>query len=597
MDTIQPNGLMGTNQPRIDGLAKVTGRAPYGADHSVPGAAHASLATSPIARGRICSIDQNTARAMPGVLDVLTYENVGKAIKPGKTILDGGYMANSVAPLASNRIYFAGQITAVVIAETPEAAKAAAEKLVFTFKSRPAAAGLDSPGASESRAKALGETELSAGDPDRGFAEAAAIVDAWYETPAQHQNPMELFQSTCAWEGERLTVWESCQNVRGFQYGLAKQFGMKPEKIRILSPFIGGAFGSRSELGQVTSLVALAAKRLGRPVKLVATRRQGFTLRTFRAETRHHLRLGATREGRLTALAHDSWELTSRTERFAVAGSDSTARLYACPNVRTKVVNVEADRQAPGFMRAPPETPYLFALESAMDELACALEIDPLDLRRHNETAVETVTGKPYTSRSLLGCIDRGAELFGWSERSPLPRSMATEDELIGWGYATAFYPTQVGPADCRLTLTSDLRATVEVGAHEIGTGIRTVIAQTAGDLLGLDLDCIEVRVGDSALPAAPMSAGSNSTASVCTVVAKACEAMRHRIARRANMSKGSPLAGVDVATVRFAGGEILAGDPASRSPQPSTARGAVDPSSKTPATARTALLPCSAPY
>jgi xanthine dehydrogenase YagR molybdenum-binding subunit len=188
-------------------------------------------------------------------------------------------------------------------------------------------------------------------------------------------------------------------------------------------------------------LVAFASKRLNRPVKLVASRQQGFTLRNFRAETRHHLQLGADINGQLTALSHESWELTSRTDRFALCGSDSTSRLYACPNVRTRVKNVEADRQTPGFMRAPPETPYLFALECAMDELAYALNLDPSQLRRRNDTIVETVTQKPYTSRSLLRCKDAGAEAFGWTRRDPRPASMRDGDDLVGWGYASAFYP------------------------------------------------------------------------------------------------------------------------------------------------------------
>lgn len=561
MGLIHPNGIIGSAQYRVDGFTKVTGGATYGADHVVEGAAYASLVTSPIARGRIREIDQQCARSMPGVLDILTYRNVGKSIKPGKPILDGGYMSHAVAPLASNRIHFAGQIVAVVIAETFETAQAAGQALLIRYKESRPVDGLSHRRAREVKPKALGETELSAGDVKRGLAEASATVDEWYETPAQHHNPMELFQATCAWDGDQLTVWESTQSVRGAQYGLAKQLGLKTANIHVISPYIGGAFGSRGELGQSTALIALAAQRLRRPVKLVATRQQGFTLRTFRAETRHHLQLAADAEGRLTALSHDSWELTSRSERFATAGSDSTARLYACPNVKTKVVNVEADRQAPGFMRAPPETPYLFALESAMDELAYKLRMDPLDLRRRNETAIETVTNKPYTSRSLLRCIDKGAEIFGWAERNPEPRSMATSDEFVGWGYATAFYPTQVGPAECRVTLLPDLCAKVEVGTHEIGTGIRTVVAQTVADLLGLELSAVEVCIGDSRLPAAPMSAGSNSTASVCTVVAKACEQLRVRMAETAVKARNSSLRGCEAAAVRLIAGNAVAGE------------------------------------
>ncbi len=552
MELITPNGLIGTGPARVDGRDKVTGKARYGADHPVEHAAHAYLATSAIARGRIKSIHEEQTRAMPGVLEVLTHWNAGKAIKKEKTLLDGGYMSQNVTPLASNRIYFAGQIIAVVVAETFEQAEAGAAALSVTYEVDEPSAGMDSAGAKVVKAKSLGEAELKAGDFEGAWKKAPVCVDAWYETPANHHNPMELFQCTCAWEGEQLTVWESTQNVRGFQQGIAKQLRIKPAQVRVLSPFIGGAFGSRGELGHNTALVALASKRLGRPVKLVASRRQGFTLRTFRAETRHHLQLGAERDGKLTALGHWSWELTGRSERFATAGSDSSARLYACDNVVTEVKNVEADRQAPGFMRAPPETPYLFAMESAMDELAVALDMDPLDLRRRNDTMVETVTHRPYTSRSLLRCIDHGAEVFGWDQRDPRPGSMRDGEDLVGWGYASAFYPTQVGPADCRLTLHPNLTATIEVGTHEIGTGIRTVLAQTVADLLGLEMDHVEVVIGDSDLPAAPMSAGSNSTASVCSVVAKACEAIREKVAKAAVAAKGTPLYGREAREVRL---------------------------------------------
>lgn len=568
MHPLRPNGVIGSPVWRIDGPAKVTGGAPYGADHR-PGPTagrllYAALHTSAIARGRVKDIDDSAARSVAGVCEILTFRNVGKAVKPGKPLLDGGYMASAVAPLRSDKIFFAGQIVAVVIAETPEIAQAAADSLRVTYKAKRASASLDSPGAETVKAKALGETELKAGDLEKGFAQATATVDAWYETPAQHHNPMELFQTTCAWckdngGKEELVIWESTQNVRGSQYGVAKQLGLKPAQVRFISTFIGGAFGSRGELGQVTALIAFAARQLGRPVKFVATRREGFTQRTFRAETRHHVRLGADAEGHLTALAHDGWELTSRSERFALAGIDATARLYACPNVHASVRNVKADRQAPGFMRAPPEVPYLFALESAMDELSYTLGLDPLELRRTNDTLVETVTGKPYTSRSLIACIDHGAELFGWSRRTPEPRSLATPTHLVGWGFATAFYPTQVAPAECRLTLTPELTALVETGTHEIGTGIRTVIAQVASDLLGVALGAVEVRIGDSALPAAPMAAGSNSTASVGSAVATACEQLRVRLAKAAVADESSPFHGLDEFAVRLRAGEAFA--------------------------------------
>ena len=546
MEHLQPtNGIIGSSPIRIDGLAKVTGRATYGADAVAGSPAHAALVTSPIAAGKVLSIDETAARAIPGVCDILTWQNVGKkGVKPGKTLIEGGYNSHSVTPLASNKISFAGQIVAVVIADTEEIATHAASLVQVRYRPTHAASTFDSPGAREIKPKALGEPKLSAGDPDAAFPHAAALVDAWYETPAQHHNPLELYQCTCSWDlNGNLTVHESSQNVRGYRSGLADALGINPVQVRVLSPFAGGAFGARGELGPHTPLIAFAARKLGRPVKFVATREQSFTLRTFRAETRHHLRLAADAQGNLTALDHESWELTARNSGFATAGSDSTSRLYRVPNVRTLVHNIEADRQEPGFMRAPPEVPYLFAMESAMDELAFKLSIDPLDLRRRNDTMVELVTNKPYTSRSLVQCIDHGAELFNWAARNPKPRSMATEHELIGLGYATAFYPTQVGPAECTVTLYPDLTVKVELGTHEIGNGVRTVLAQTAAEFLGLPIESIDVHIGDSSLPATPLAGGSNSTASCCTVVALACQKLLKRLATAA-VARKSPFSG-----------------------------------------------------
>jgi xanthine dehydrogenase YagR molybdenum-binding subunit len=402
---------------------------------------------------------------------------------------------------------------------------------------------------------------LEVGNFARAFAGAAATIDARYETPPQHHNPMELFQTTCSWEGDRLSVWESSQNVRGYQHGLAKQLGIKPAQIHVISLFVGGAFGSRGEMAQSTALIALASKRLGRPVKLVVTRAQGFTLRTFRAETRHHVRLGADANGRLTALSHEGWELTSRSDRFALAGIEATTRLYACPNIQARVFNVEADRQTPGFMRAPPELPYMFALESAMDELAFKLGIDPVELRKRNDTMKEPIKGLPFTSRSLLQCYDAAAAAFGWSKRDPRLGSMRDGDWLIGWGCATAMYPAQIAPAHCRVTLGVDGHVMVETGTHDIGTGAYTVVAQTAADLLGTDLLNVGVAIGDSDLPAAALTAGSSGTASVCNVVAKACGEIRSRLAGSAAKAKNGALNGIDPDTIKLVENQLTAPD------------------------------------
>jgi xanthine dehydrogenase YagR molybdenum-binding subunit len=557
-DTIHPRGVIGADIARIDGIPKVTGSALYGADYHVDGVAFAHLVTSAIARGRVVEIDESRARAIPGVLDILTHHNVGKALKPGKSMLDGGHMGSSVAPLRSDQIHFAGQIVAIVLAQTLEVAMQAADALTISYEPRPAAATFDTAGAEEVEARAIGETEIQAGDFARGYATAAATVDAWYQTPPQHHNPMELFQTTCAWDGDDLTVWESSQSVRGIQHGLAQQLGIKPAQIHVISPFVGGAFGSRGDLARSTALIAFASRRLGRPVKLVVTRRQGFTLRNFRAETRHHVQLGADLDGRLTALRHEGWELTSRTDRFALAGIEATTRIYACPNLAARVHNVLADRQTPGFMRAPPETPYLFALESAMDELAYRIGIDPVELRRRNDTMNEPVKGLPYSSRSLMQCFDAASKAFGWDKRDPAPGSMRDGDWLIGWGCATAAYPAQIAPAMCRVTLTPQGRVAVQTGTHDIGTGAYTIIAQTAADLLGVSMQDVTVSIGHSDLPAAPLTAGSSGAASICTVVAKACQMLRARLVSAAVKRKSSPLHGVEADSVDIRDAQLV---------------------------------------
>jgi xanthine dehydrogenase YagR molybdenum-binding subunit len=278
-------------------------------------------------------------------------------------------------------------------------------------------------------------------------------------------------------------------------------------------------------------LVALAAKRVGRPVKLETTRAQGFTIATYRAETRHHIRLAAGRDGKLEALIHEGWEVTSRPDDYKVAGIDASTRLYGCPNVDSNVTIVHADRNTPGFMRAPPEIPYLFALESAMDELAYKLDMDPVALRRANDTMKEPIKGLPYTSRSLMPCFDAAGEKFGWSRRSPAPGSMREGEWLIGWGCASTMYPTQVGPAAARVTMSPSGAVRVQTASHEIGNGIYTAVALTVADVLHIPLDRIEVQLGDSHFPPAPVAGGSNSTASVCNVVAKACREIKAKLA------------------------------------------------------------------
>src|SRR5665213_2802650 len=517
---------IGAPTPRVDGRLKVTGEARYASDTPLADPVYAFLATSAIARGRITNIDDSEARAVPGVLDILTHQNIGDAVKKTKLFSDGGYVGSTIMPLGSDQIFHGGQIVAVVLGESFEAARDAAHRLNIAYAAEQPSAGFDSPGATEIAAKDASSSfeDPAVGDANGAFATAAVTIDQHYATPTQHHNPIELFTTSCAWADGKLTVWEASQNVTGFKHGLAEQLGIDPATVHVVSPYVGGAFGSRGALTQRTSLIAVAARRLNRPVKLVATRDQGFTIASYRAETRHHVKLGSDNVGKLVALIHEGEEVTSRPDNYKVAGTDASTRLYACPNIASKVSMVHADRNTPGFMLSPPELPYLFALESAMDELAVALNLDPVELRRRNDTDKEPIKGLPYTSRALMPCFDAAAKSFGWERRDPKPGSMRDGDWIVGWGCASTMYPTQLGPATARVAITPQGAAKVQTAAHEIGNGAYTVIAITAAAKLGIGVDKVVVELGDSDLPPAPVAGGSNTTASVCNVVAKACE-------------------------------------------------------------------------
>jgi xanthine dehydrogenase YagR molybdenum-binding subunit len=530
----EPKANMGQPVPRYDGVAKVTGRAQYAADVPLTNPAYAYFVTSSIAKGRIDSFNLTEARKMRGVIDIVTYDNADK-LKDVQFFGNGGYASTSIVPLKSPAIAHDGEIVAVVVADTFEAARDAAHRVKVNYAATTPSATFDSPGTTSAPAK--GQNARFKQDPKVGnfadaFDRAEVKLAATYETPTQHHNPMELFATSCAWNGDQLTIYEPSQYVHGLKNGVAQQLGIDPDKVRVINAYVGGAFGSKGSTTPRTAIIASIARKLNRPVKLVPSRDQGFTIATYRAETRHHIQLGATRDGHLVALRHEGEEISSRPDPYCVGGTKTTTRLYACPNVDSLVSIVRADRNTPGFMRSPPEVPYVFALESAMDELALQLNMDPIELRRVNDTMTEPIDGHPYTSRSLMACFDEGAKAFGWSNRTATPRSMADGDWLVGYGCATACYPTQMAPAAARVRLQRDGRARVEIAGHEIGTGAYTVIGQAAADKLGIPFEKVTVVIGDSDLPPAPVAGGSNSTASTCSAVEMVCNQINQRLSR-----------------------------------------------------------------
>ncbi|GJE71768.1 Aldehyde oxidoreductase molybdenum-binding subunit PaoC [Methylorubrum podarium] len=556
------DGVLGRPQARIEGRAKVTGTAIYASDRHADGLAHAALVTSTIARGRIRDFDLAAAEAVPDLLGIFTHRDFAGAIAPVPHLMAGGYANSSHRPLGSDRVAYAGQIVALVVGQTPEAAARAAALVRVRYAPEPAAATFDDPGAETVRLADLKahHEDIATGDPDAAWAAAAARVAARYATPVQHHNPIELFTTCCAWDGDRLTVYEPSRYIGAVRHGLAAQLGLDPDKVRVVSGPIGGHFGSKFALSQYTAPVALAARRLGRPVSLVPTRRQCFTIANYRPETRHDIRLCADRDGRFTGLVHVAEVVTSRFDPFAMEGADVTASLYACPAIRTEERAVRVDRNTPGPMRAPPEVPYLFALESAVDEMAAQFGLDPIDLRRRNDTARDPVSGKPFSSRPLMACFDAGAAAFGWARRAPRPGSMREGAWRVGLGCAASVRPVKIAAATLRLRLSADGGAEVACAHHEIGNGITTLLAMGAAEGLGVPVERVRVELGDTALPAAGLSGGSSTTTSLMSALALGCEQLRARLAREAT-APGRPLAGRDPAGLRLTGGRLVAAD------------------------------------
>ncbi|MEA2903641.1 MAG: xanthine dehydrogenase YagR molybdenum-binding subunit [Alphaproteobacteria bacterium] len=550
---------MGEPVARVDARLKVTGAARYPSDMPVSNPGFAFLVTSAIAKGRIEMLDLAAARAVPGVLDILTHENTGE-LKNGKF---GEGSSTSIQKLGPE-IAHDGQIIAMVVAETYEAAREAAYLVRATYAVEQPSASFGSQGLREEDATKVSEQHKdlpNKGDAGAALATAAVVIDAEYATPTQHHNPLELFSTTCQWSGDKLTVHEPSQFVHGLKNAVAQRLGIEADKVRVISSYVGGAFGARGTMTPRTALVALAAKRLNRPVKLVATRDQGFTIATYRAETRHHIRLGAGRDGKLVGYSHDGREVSSRPDPYVVAGVEESARLYAFGAVSTTVNVVHADRNTPGYMRSPPVVPYIYALESAMDELAVKLGIDPVELRRINDTTTDPVSGKPYSSRSLMACYDQAAEAFGWKRRNPQPGSMRDGDWLVGWGCASAIYPTHIGAATARVRMLSNGQVRVQTAAHEIGNGVYTMLAQIASERLGVPVSSVTVEVGDSALPPAPVAGGSNTTASTSSAVIQACEAIRAKLLRAAAAANDGPLAGHSPDEISLTEGRAIARD------------------------------------
>jgi xanthine dehydrogenase YagR molybdenum-binding subunit len=558
------NAVIGQPRDRVDGPLKVTGGARYAAEFTIPDLAYAALVMSTIAKGRIREIDTRAAESAPGVLAVLTHRNAPRlhAVVP----VPAGYAGQSLLPLQDDRVYYQGQQIAVVVADTLERAQHAASLVRVEYDEEPPIPRLeDALDAPFPPSSIFGMPPSSRrGDPGQGLAAADVRLDQTYTTPTEHHNPMEPSATIAAWDGDHLTIHDATQSISFTQQIIATMLEMPAENLRVVAPYVGGGFGCKGTVWPHPALAALAARQVGRPVKLVLTRAQMYTSVGYRSPTRQQYSVGATREGKLTALVHHGISQTPAFDEYAEFTGSPSRMLYACPNVETRNDMVRVNAGTPTIMRAPGEAPGSFGLESAMDELAYALGLDPLELRLRNYAERDPETGHPWSSKALRECYRRAAERFGWDRRTAAPRSMRAGDRLVGWGMATASYPLFLFPASALVRLLPDGRALVQTGSQDLGTGTYTVMTQVAADTLGLPFERVRVDLGDSSLPPAPTSGGSDTAASVGSAVYLAARAVRDEVARRAIADPDSPLHGSAPEQVVVEDGRLfVAGNPA----------------------------------
>lgn len=501
-------GYTGRPLARVDGRLKVTGAAMYSADVPVERVAHAVIVGSAVSRGRIAAIDTGEAVRAPGVIAVLTHRNAprlpGAARKqdPNERILQ---------LLQDDEIRYDGQPVAVVVAETLEEAQHAAALVRVRTRGAEARVRLDPSGAQAfvpRPAGPRGPSDSRRGDFEAAYADAPVRIDATYRTSIQTHNPMEPHATVAVWQGpRRLTLYDATQGITNVQKRAAAIFELPRENVRVISRFLGGGFGCKGAPWSHVMLAALAARATGRAVKLVVTRQQMAQLVGYRPVTIQRVRLGARRDGSLLALRHDVLSHTSRFDEFMEPAAYASRLLYACDHVATTHRLVRLDVSTPTFTRAPGEASGSFALESAMDELAEALGMDPLELRLRNHADRDLDEGKPWSSKSLLACYRAAAERFGWSGRRPGPRRDG--DWLVGTGMATATYPARQSACSALARMTAEGRAEVLAGTQDIGTGTYTIMTQVAADALGMPFERVRFDLGDTRYPEAPLSAGS----------------------------------------------------------------------------------------
>lgn len=541
---------LGKGTTRVDGVAKVTGKAKYTAEFQVPHAAYGFVVLSTVAKGRITDIDTREAEQAAGVVRVFTHLNAGRLGKAPAADAEPQW----AWPLQSDRVFFNGQPIALVVAESYEQARHAARLVKASYQSEAHTTALESV---LDKAKPSSDNTPPRGDPDKALQAAAVKVDAEYHIPINHHNPIEPHAAIALWEGDKLTVFDKTQEVYGVQKHLAEGLGVPAENIRVVSPFVGGAFGSSLKPNYYPSLTAMAARELKRPVKLVLTRAQMFTAHGYRPQTIQKVRLGADAHGKLQAMVQEAFHNTSSFETFSDNTTGFLKQVYACENLNMPLKVAATHLATPTWMRAPGAVSGMFALESAMDELAYALKMDPMELRLVNYAEVDPESGKPFSSKALRECYRLGAEKFGWKNRKPEPRSMRDGKLLVGWGMASSVWGAMQMPASAKITFRPDGTATVSSATSDIGPGTYTVMTMIAAEFLGLQLEQVSFELGDTRQPKAPAQGGSWTTSSVGSAVRGAALAITAKLLALAQRDAHSPLQGASADDVEMLDGRL----------------------------------------
>jgi xanthine dehydrogenase YagR molybdenum-binding subunit len=561
--------VVGRGIDRVDARAKVTGAAQYSAEISVANVAYAVIVGASIGKGRIESIDAEAARKVPGVLAVITHENAPKL--PGAEQPRTSPQDRMLQVLHSTDIHYDGQPIAVVVAETLERAREAAGLVSARYHAEKPAVSIEAEMGSAYAPKETvrGPTDTKRGDFDAAFAKAAVKIDQTYTMAPENHNPMEMHATIAVWQGDnKLTLYDATQGGFVVQGKMAAIFGLPKENVRVISHFLGGGFGCKGSPWSHVPLCAMAAKVTRRAVKLVLARQQMFHFVGHRPRTVQRVALGADKKGKLVAIRHDLVNWTSRIDEFIEPAASWTRPMYACDDVTTTHRLVRLDVATPTFTRAPGAASGSFAMETAMDELAYALKMDPLELRLANYADKDHDTGKPFSSKELRACYRRAADRFGWQGRKMAPRSSRDGSWLVGTGMATAAYPAHQRASSAVAKVRPDGTVVVQAGSHDLGTGTYTIMAQIAADAIGQALEKVRFELGDTTMPEAPLAAGSQTAASVGSAVKQAALAAKAELAKTAAADARSPLYGIAEADIDAADGVLFArADRAKRDP------------------------------